>query len=132
MIRFKGKIAQIRAIEEYIIKNTTFINNDAKSEKENYSKAFIKEYSIYLHTEGDVFIQMLFELIPSINIKLWYDYRNYTAEIKIDTQGLSFVYKELPELRKMIKELDNCEYGKYNKLSKLQRTKSNSIVTQYI
>ena len=129
MIRFKGKIAQIKAIEEYIINNTTFIENNAQSEKESHSKAFIKEYSIYLHTEGDVFIQMLFELVPSINIKLWYDYRNFTAEIKIDTQGFSFIFKELPELRKMIKELDSCEYSK---LSKLQKTKSSNVIPQYI
>lgn len=102
MLRFKGNIEEAKLIENYIIANTTHIG---KGEGEDFSKAFIKQYNIYIHTEGNPDIQLLFDIIPATTIKLCYDYRNYTAEVKIDEYGFRLLSIELPELKRMIKEM---------------------------
>ncbi len=102
MLRFKGNITEVQLIENYIIANTTFENDNGG---EDYSKAFIKQYDIYLQTEGNSDLALLLNLIPSATIKFWYDYRNYIAEMKISEYGLNLLCNEYPKLKRMIKGL---------------------------
>lgn len=119
MKRYKGNITQIKNIETYLLNNTTHIDN-SNSDSDSLSKAFVKQYNIYLHTEGNELIQLFTELIPTAIIKVCYDYRNNTGEVKIDTRGFNIIYRELPNLMNMLRSLN--EYPvRGNRMSKLHK-----------